>query len=123
MLQWYDLTGVGSLTPGASISVIIDFEALEPTGSEGTLNRAEVINATTAYEGVYLSGEDTAKVWITAPVGGEIFPPDLTYARAIATLILAAASASIVLLYKLYGGPISAIASVGSRMRRRRQRS
>lgn len=123
LLQWYDLTGVGSLAPGASISVIIDFRALEPTGSEGTLNRAEVINATTAYEGVYLSGEDTAKVWITAPVGGEIFPPDLTYARAIATLILTAASASIVLLYKLYGGPISALASVGSRMRRKRQRS
>jgi uncharacterized repeat protein (TIGR01451 family) len=121
LLQWYDLTGVGSLAPDASISVIIDFRALEPTGSEGTLNRAEVINATTTYEGVYLSGEDTAKVWITVPVGGEIFPPDLTYARAIATLILAAASASIVLAYRLYGGPISTLVSGGSRMRRRRQ--
>ncbi|NQT07533.1 DUF11 domain-containing protein [Candidatus Bathyarchaeota archaeon] len=121
LLQWYDLTGVGSLAPGASVSVVIDFRALEPTGSEGTLNRAEVVNATTTYEGVYLSGEDTAKVWITVPVGGEIFPPDLTYARVVATLILAAASASIVLAYRLYGGPISALASGGSRMRRRRQ--
>lgn len=121
LLQWYDLTRVGSLSPDASISVVIDFRALEPTGSEGTLNRAEVINATTTYEGVYLSGDDTARVWITVPVGGEIFPPDLTYARAVAALILAAVSASIVLAYRLYGGPISALASGGSRMRRRRQ--
>jgi uncharacterized repeat protein (TIGR01451 family) len=115
LLQWYDLTGVGSLAPGASISVVIDFRALEPTGPEGT------VNATTTYEGVYLSGEDTAKVRITVPVGGEIYPPDLTYPRTIAALILVAASASIVLAYRLHGGPIGALVSKGSMIERRRR--
>ena len=105
LLQWYDLTGVGSLDPGASTSVVIHFGALEPTGSEGTLNRAEVVNATTTYEGVYLSGEGTAKVWITVPVGGEVFPPDLSYARWVASAILAAASTSLVIAYLRNGGP------------------
>jgi hypothetical protein len=122
LLQWVDLTGVGSLAPGASILVVINFRALEPTGPEGTLNGAEVINATTTYEGVYLSGEDTAKVWITVPVGGEIYPPDLTYALSVVALVLVATSASLVLAYRLYGGPIGALVSGGSRLRRWRRR-
>ena len=87
------------------------------------MNRAEVVNATTAYEGVYLSGEDTAKVWITVPVGGEIFPPDLTYARVVVALILAAASVSFVLAFRRIGGPISVLASGKSKMRKKRQLS
>jgi hypothetical protein len=85
------------------------------------VNLAEVVNATTTYEGVYLSGEDTARVWITVPVGGEIYPPDLTYVRTIAALILVAASVSIVLAYRLHGGPLGALVSRGSMIERRRR--
>ena len=64
VLEWFDLTGLGTLAPNVSSTVIITFEAVESTVPGSTTNLGETINAKVLGENIFLSGSDTAFVVI-----------------------------------------------------------
>jgi uncharacterized repeat protein (TIGR01451 family) len=90
-LTWTDLTGAGSLAPGASLIIHLTFTALDNPGT--TIDNATVEDASAGEFGA-VSGSDTAQVGIEKPVGGEVLLPDTTGAKAtIAAALIALAAA------------------------------
>lgn len=86
VLEWTDLTGIGSLGVGESIEVQVVFEAIEWTMGP-TVDLAEVINAYVG-DSVYLNGSDTDQVIIRSSVGGTVMKPPLLVAAPYLSVLL-----------------------------------
>ncbi len=80
----------------------IVFKAVAGTPPADTVDTARVIDAATSVEGIYVSGEASVSIRIGVPVGGEVMPPDLSYARSVVTAVaVIALTAGAMLLWSL----------------------
>ena len=66
LLLWDDLTGAGSLTPGQSILVQVNYTAIGNSYPDVTVNHANVSRAAVG-EGLYMHGYDNASLTVAAP--------------------------------------------------------
>jgi len=98
-LDWSDLTGPGSLAPGAYMVVQIKFKALAVTTGIGTTDLAEVIDAYLG-DDIYLSGSDTASVVILSPIGGEVLRNPLSRAAPMLGSMMVALAAALYISLK-----------------------
>jgi len=83
VLEWVDLTGPGSLGPGLTIAVEVNFTAEASTQPGHTVNLGEVVNAKTLDFENYVNGSDTAEasvVGVGIVVEKELKEPAVGYA-------------------------------------------
>ena len=83
VLEWVDLTGPGSLGPGLTIVVEVNFTAAASTHPGNTSDLGEVVNAKTLDFEHYVNGSDTAEVSVAGVgivVEKELTEPAVGYA-------------------------------------------